>query len=130
MRETVSGFFFLGISMLVVWESLRMGTGTMQETGAGFLSLWAGLILACFSLVLVIRGWKADKGAPRVRHSGVTLSALIALFVYSLIMDAAGFVVATFFLTAVLFHLAQRRPWWKTLGISAIVTAAAYVLFG
>ncbi|MBI4632713.1 MAG: tripartite tricarboxylate transporter TctB family protein [Deltaproteobacteria bacterium] len=130
MRETPSGFLFLGLSLFVVGESLRMGTGTMKEPGAGFLSLWAGVILAVFALALIIRGWKADKGAARVRHSGVTLIALIALFVYSLIMDVAGFVVATFFLMAVLFHLAQRRPWWALLGISALVTAVAYVVFG
>ncbi len=130
MRETISGFIFLGLALFVMGESLRMGIGTMKEPGAGFLPLWAGAILAGFSLVLIIRGWKADRGTPRVRHSGVTLIALCALFIYSLIMDVTGFVVATFLLMMVLFHLAQRRPWWMLLGMSAVVTAVAYVVFG
>jgi len=133
MREAISGFFFLGLSLLVVWESLRMGTGTMKEPGAGFLSLCAGLMLAVFAIVLIIRGWrgwKSDAKVPRESHSGPTIVALVALFLYSLSMETIGFVAATFLLMAVLFHLAERRPWWKTLGISAIVTAVAYVLFG
>jgi hypothetical protein len=130
MREAISGFFFLGLSVLIVVESLRMGTGSMKEPGAGFLSLAVGLILAVFSVVLIIRGWKPARGAPPVRHSVTTVIALASLFVYSLIMETTGFVAATFLLVAVLFHLAERRPWWMVLGMSILVTAVAYLLFG
>jgi putative tricarboxylic transport membrane protein len=130
MREAYSGFFFLGLALLAIVESLRMGTGTMKEPGAGFLSLAIGLILAVFSLVLIIRGWKPEKGSQLVKHSATTIIALVALFIYSLIMDSIGFVVATFLLVAVLFHLAERRRWWVLLGMSALVTAFAYLLFG
>ena len=130
MREAIIGFFFFGLSALVVVESLRMGTGTMREPGPGFLSLYTGLILAAFSLVLIVRGWKPDKRTPPVRHSATTVIALVSLFIYSLIMETTGFVAATFLLVAALFHLAERRPWWVLLGMSALVTAAAYLLFG
>lgn len=130
MREAYSGFFFLGLALLAIVESLRMGTGTMKEPGSGFLSLAMGLILAVFSLVLIIRGWKPEKGSRPVKHSATTIIALIALFTYSLIMDSIGFVVATFLLVAVLFHLAERRRWWVLVGMSALVTAVAYLLFG
>ena len=129
MREAYSGFFFLGLSLLAILESLRMGTGTMKEPGAGFLSLAMGLVLAAFSLVLIFRGWKPSKG-PAVKHSAKTIIALAALFIYSLIMDKIGFIVATFLLVLVLFHLAQRRTWWVLLGMSVLVTAVAYLLFG
>lgn len=130
MREAYSGFFFLGLAVLAVVESLRLGTGTMKEPGPGFLSLAMGLVIAIFSLVLIIRGWKPEKGSRPVKHSTTTIIALVALFVYSLIMDSLGFVVATFLLVAVLFHLAERRRWWVLLGMSALVTAVAYLLFG
>ncbi len=130
MRETGQGVFFFGLSALVVVESLRMGTGTMKEPGAGFLSLALGLILAVFSLVLIVKGWRVDKDAPQEKPSSRTVIALVSLFIYSLIMETTGFVVATFLLVAVLFHLAERRSWWVLLGMSALVTAIAYVLFG
>jgi hypothetical protein len=130
VKETGSGLFFFVLSLLVIVESLRMGTGTMKEPGAGFISLCAGIILGVFSLVLIARGWKADKGAPRVKHSCRTMIALFSLFAYSLIMETIGFAVATFLLVAVLFHLAERRPWWALIGMSALVTAVAYLVFG
>jgi putative tricarboxylic transport membrane protein len=130
MREAYSGLFFLGLSLLAIVESLRMGTGTMKEPGAGFLSLAMGMILAVFSLILVVRGWKPEKGSRPVKHSATTIIALVALFIYSLVMDSVGFVVATFLLVAVLFHLAERRRWWVLLCMSALVTTVAYLLFG
>lgn len=130
MREAYSGFFFLGLALLAVVESLRLGVGTMKEPGAGFLPLAMGLTLAGFSLVLVIRGWKPKQEVRPVKHSPTTIIALVALFVYSLILDSIGFMVATFLLVAVLFHLAERRRWWVLLGMSALVTVVAYLLFG
>lgn len=130
MRETGNGLFFFGLSLLVIGESLRMGTGIMKEPGPGFVSFCAGMFLCLFSLVLIARGWKADKGAPHVKHSYRTMIALSSLFVYSVIMETIGFAMATFLLMAVLFHLAERRPWWVLLGMSALVTAVAYVVFG
>ena len=130
MREAYSGFFFLVLAVLAIVESLRMGTGTMKEPGAGFLSLSMGLVIAVFSLVLIIRGWKPEPGSRPVKHSVTTIIALLALFAYSLIMDRIGFVIATFLLVTVLFHLAEHRRWWVLLGMSALVTAVAYLLFG
>ena len=130
MREAYSGFFFLGLATLTIVESLRMGTGTMKEPGAGFLSLAIGMALAVFSLVLIVRGWKPAQSSSPVKHSATTIIALVSLFIYSLIMDRIGFVVATFLLVAVLFQLAERRRWWVLLGMSALVTAVAYLLFG
>ena len=130
MKDAISGFFFLGLSLFVLWQSLQMEIGTMKEPGAGFVSFYTGLFLAALSLVLIIRGWKPDKEALSESHSGPTIIALVALFIYSLIMETTGFVVATFLLVAVLFRLGERRSWWALLGMSFIVTAVAYVLFG
>jgi hypothetical protein len=130
MKEIGSGLFFFGLSLLVIVESLRMGTGVMREPGPGFVSLCAGVILGIFSLVLIIQGWRTDKKAPPVKHSYHTVIALFSLFAYSLSMETIGFTVATFLLLALLFHLAERRPWLALLGMSALVTAIFYVVFG
>jgi hypothetical protein len=56
--------------------------------------------------------------------------ALASLFVYSLVLETLGFVVATFFLVGILFHLGQPRRWWVLIGMSVLVTSIAYLLFG
>jgi putative tricarboxylic transport membrane protein len=126
--ELRSGLFFFGLSLLVVWESLRVQLGTFIEPGSGFLPFCIGLALCAFSIVLIYRGWKVREA--RKPHSLRVVLALVSLFIFSLVLDILGFVVATFFLVGILFHLGQPRRWWVLIGMSALVTLVAYVVFG
>ena len=128
MHELRSGLFFFGLSLLVLWESFRVELGTLKEPGSGFLSLCAGLAFGALSLVLIFRGWRVrDIQGP---HSRRVILALASLFVYSLVLDMVGFVVASFFLVGILFRLGQPRPWWFLIGVSALVTFLSYLIFG
>ncbi len=128
MRELRGGIFFFALSVLIVWESFRVELGTLKEPGSGFLSLCAGLGVGALSLVLIYRGWRVrEPGKP---HSHRVTFALVSLFIYSLVLDSLGFVVATFFLVGILFRLGQPRPWWFLIGVSALVTFLSYLIFG
>jgi putative tricarboxylic transport membrane protein len=128
MRELRSGLFFFGLSLLVLWESFRVELGTLKEPGSGFLSLFAGLGILALSLVLIIRGWGVrEPGKP---HSHRVTFAMISVFIYSFVLDSLGFILATFFLVAVLFRLGQPRSWWFLIGVSALVAFLSYLIFG
>ncbi len=128
MCELRSGLFFFGLSLFVLWESLRVGLGTPKEPGSGFLSFCAGLVLAFLSIVLVVRGWGLRESLKA--HSHRVILALVSLFAYSLLLDKLGFIVATFFLVGILFRLGKPRRWWSLLGMSALLTFLAYLVFG
>ncbi len=49
-----SGLFWLALSIAVITGSLRMGIGTVQNPGMGFMSFWAGGLLAILSLGLLL----------------------------------------------------------------------------
>ena len=128
MRELRSGFFFFGLSLLILWESFRVELGTLKEPGSGFLPFCASLAICGLSLSLIYKGWSLrEPGKPYSRR---VILALLSLFIYSLVLDAAGFVVATFFLVGVLLQLGQPRPWWFLVGMSALVTFLSYLIFG
>jgi putative tricarboxylic transport membrane protein len=128
MRDLRGGIFFFALSILIVWESFRVELGTWKEPGSGFLSLCAGLGVCALSLVLIYRGWRVRE--PEKPHSHRVTFALVSLFIYSLVLDSLGFIVATFFLVAILFRLGQPRPWWFLIGVSALVTFLSYLIFG
>lgn len=128
MHELRSGLFFFGLSLFVLWESLRLELGTLKEPGSGFLSFCAGMILTALSLVLIYRGWGHRESRNHFPHR--VILALVSLFVYSLVLDILGFILATFFLVGILFRLGEPRPWWALLGMSALVTFLAYLVFG
>ena len=128
MRKLRAGIFCFGLSLLILWESLRLGIGTPNEPGSGFLSFCAGLTLSVLSLMLIYRGWgirEPKKVVPRR-----VLLALISLFAYSLALNNLGFIIATFLFVGVLFQLGEPRRWWALLGMSALVTLLAYLVFG
>ena len=127
-RDLRSGFFFLGLSIFVVWGSLRAGLGTLKEPGSGFLSLCGGVALGGLSLALIVRGWGIRESLKA--HSRRVMVAIISLFVYSLVMETVGFYVTTFFLVAILFQIGASRRWWSLLSMSAMVTFLVYLVFG
>jgi hypothetical protein len=128
MRTIRSGIFFFGLSLFVIWESLRVGLGTAKVPGAGFISFCVGIILAFLSLLLIYQSWRLRE--PKKQLPIRVVLALAALYAYSLVLNTLGFIVATFFLVALLFHLGEARRWWVLLGMSALVTLLTYVLFG
>ncbi len=128
MREARSGAFFLALSLFVIWESLRINLGTSKEPGSGFLPFCAGVILSVLSLVLIRRGWGLRESMKP--HPRRVILALVSLFVYCLVLDSIGFIVATFFLVGVLFRLGEPRSWFALVGMSALVTFLAYLVFG
>jgi putative tricarboxylic transport membrane protein len=128
MRELKSGFFFFGLSVLVLWESLRTGLGTLKEPGSGFLAACAGVALSAFSMVLICRGWK-DREKLNT-HSRRTILAMVALLAYSLLLETLGFLIATFLLVAILLQIGESRRWWIQVGMSALMTFLVYLVFG
>jgi hypothetical protein len=127
-RDLKSGFLFLIFSLLVFYESLRIGIGTLSKPGSGFLSFCAGMVLFGLSLRFIYRGWSVREA--RITHSRRVILALAVLIVYSLVLDVLGFIVATFLAVGALFGVQTSRPWWAILGFSALVTLLAYLVFG
>ena len=127
MRELKVGLFFLGFSLLVTYESLRLGLGISKKPGPGFVPFCAAILLLVFSLVIIFRGWRLrESKSPFPRR---VIIALAVLILYSLVLDILGFSLATFLMVAIFFHLAEQRRWWVLLGMSALVTFLAYLIF-
>jgi putative tricarboxylic transport membrane protein len=127
MHDLKSGLFLLGLSLLVIWDSLRVDLGTLKHPGPGFLAFCAGLILSGLSLILIHRGWRLRE--PARPHSVRVILALVTLFLYSLLFDVLGFMVTTFLFVGFLFRLGQPRPWWIQLGMSIATTFLVYLVF-
>ena len=54
---------------------------------------------------------------------------VVGLLIYSLILDLAGYVIATTMLSAVVLFVMDVKIWWKVLAIGLVVSLASYALF-
>ena len=130
MKGLKSGLFFFGLSVFVLWESLRLELGTLKEPGSGFISFCTAVIMSLLSLVLIFSGWK-DRALRLPALSRRAVLAIAVLISYSLVLGTLGFVVASFLLVAIFFRLGEeKRPWWAAIGMSVLVTMIAYGVFG
>ena len=128
MRELRSGVFFLGLSVFVIWESLRVELGTLREPGTGFVSFCAGVVLVPLSLALILKGrGTRESSNPLSRR---VILALVFMFAYSYALEPLGFFLATFIFIGFLFRLGEPRPWWFLVGASVLATSAIYFVFG
>ena len=66
LRDQLSGFFWLAISIFVCLQSIWMEVGTFHSPGTGFLPFWSGLALGTFSIILISTSILERKGERKV----------------------------------------------------------------
>lgn len=129
-----SSLFWLLFSMIILIESLRLGVGTFNNPGTGFMSLAASGLLGILSLVLFLQASLIRKAVEvKPLFSGTLWKrvaiVLIALFLYARLMPVAGYLISTFLLMAFLFWILEREKPWRVLILSIVTTASTYYLF-
>jgi putative tricarboxylic transport membrane protein len=132
--DRFTSLFCLLVAVYACIGAIRMGLGSLRAPGMGLMPFGASVLLAFLSLIVFFRGF-LDKGAPKSQpissHAlgkGVLL-ILVVLIVYAKLMPVAGYLIATFFLMAFLFLVAERNKAWQMLLLSFVTTVITYFVF-
>jgi len=132
--DKTSSLFWLLVSIAVFVESFRLGVGTLQNPGRGFMTLGASGILGILCLVLFLQTSLRKDGDER-KHilagsfPKSVLLVLAALAVYSRVMPTLGYLISTFLLMAFLFWVLERRRIPLVLASSVAATLVTYLVF-
>ena len=57
--DRVSGSFWFLFCLFIIYESYRLGLGTMYQPGPGFLFFWTGIVVAIMALIVVLKSFGA-----------------------------------------------------------------------
>lgn len=133
-RDLVSSLFWLLTSIYVFIESARLGIGTLQEPGMGFMSFGVSGLLGIFSLILFLRAHlRKEEVKIKFASSGMlgvrVFMVLIALLLYARLLPVGGYLPSTFLLMTFLFWVVQPRKVWRVLILSFLTTIITYYLF-
>ena len=129
-----SGIFFLVLSIVIAFESLRIGIGEWHVPGPGLIPFWAAVIQTCLSVLLILvalhekpvvsgKNWY---GKVLWQRWGITLASMIT---YTVLLETLGFIVCTFILINVLILTTDRRPWKLALVVAGIAALGSYFVF-
>ena len=132
--DIISGVFWVCLSVLAVIESSKLGLGSWQRPGSGFLPFGAASILGLLSIVNLVsalrsgkeiegEGWANSKGWPRM------VFVLVVLLVYTLVLEKIGFMIGTFALMLLLVKGIEPQSWPRAILFSFLVCIISYLLF-
>ncbi|TRZ77686.1 MAG: tripartite tricarboxylate transporter TctB family protein [Deltaproteobacteria bacterium] len=127
---------WISFAFLVCLGGLKLGFGSFHQPHAGFMPFLSGLVLGLLALVDLISGvanhWKQEKADKEIWpniHWGKLFLTLILLFIYTILFNTLGFIIATIPLLFFLYRLMEPRPWWVALIASVITTGLFYLGF-
>jgi hypothetical protein len=132
--DQTSSLFWLLVSISVFVESIRLGIGTLQNPGRGFLTFGASGILGILSVILFLRA-SLRKEEIKAAHFFAgplwkrVLLVLIVLVVYSRFMPVLGYLISTFLLMIVLFWILERGKVVFVFVSSILATIVTYFVF-
>jgi hypothetical protein len=112
--DQTSSLFWLLVSILVFAESLRIGIGTVQNPGMGFMTFGASGILGILSLVLFLQACvRKEDLRQKPLFAGTLwrriLFVLLTLTVYARVMPVLGYLISTFVLMTLLFGSLEKK---------------------
>lgn len=134
-KDLISGIFWLVIGIVFTLWSNSYQIGNFGEPGPGLLPLILGILLICFSLILVARGWKAC----RLQKTGKAVSlpdswkriayTLVVLLVSTALFEKAGYLLTIFLFMVFLMLWTEWRNMKKVLITALLTTLAVYLVF-
>jgi len=133
-RQKITLIFWLCLSLFVCIESRRLGLGSFNAPGPGFLPFGASLsiLLLSFLLLLKERGRKfIGKAVPLFRGKRIrnVIFILAGIFAFPLLLGRLGFFLCTLLFIGFCLRMIVPHRWKVVLGMSAGVTIACYLLF-
>lgn len=127
----VTSLSLLGFSILIITSSLKLGVGSFQAPGPGFLGFLASILLLTLSVFILIQESKKGSGekAPLGWENLVKpLIITVALCTYALIFDALGFLLSSFILMTIMLLISSPRRWYYHIFVAFIIVNVSYLV--
>jgi len=133
--DLITGIVLLVLSGYAIQEAWRMPQSATFGPGSGFLPFWLGVILAAFSLILIITASlrrKDEQGSPLFPGKEgliVVVKVLAGLALFTILMETLGFIVSAFLFVGYLMGVVQHERWQTVLLTAVLTTAGLYTVF-
>jgi putative tricarboxylic transport membrane protein len=127
----ISIIVLIGFSILIGFQSIKLGMGNLSKMGPGFMPLIVSILLFSLSMLILIGEKKGSEEEIPTGEKNVLkpLGLIIVLFAYMFLLDVVGYLTVTFCLMFCMFVMSNPKKWHLHIGIAAIVAVLSFVLF-
>jgi putative tricarboxylic transport membrane protein len=129
-RDAIEAVATLALGAGAAVAASKLPFGGLRNPGPGFFPWWLGLVLLLLGAVLLGQALRnrasATGGAARPWKVVLLLAALA---VYVLVLDAAGYAIATFLLVVFMLRGLEPHRWPLALTVAVVAAGGSYVLF-
>lgn len=128
----ITSLLWLILAGAVVFESWRLGVGTLVGPGPGFVPFLAAATLGVLALVGLTQTFleKGDAPSPfRAADIAKILLVNLLLVVGVLLWDWIGFIPVTFLLLIFMFRVLKPIGWGRALAAATVTMVFTWVLF-
>ncbi len=128
--ELWSGAVGLALAVFVTWQGLKLGIGSIHDPGSGYVLFYTGLLMALFSLAIMIAG---------VTEGGATLGSLWAgtrwtkpltviacLAAFAVLLEPLGFLLAAIPLMLLLLRVIDPVRWTLAVPLAVLAPLATW----
>ena len=134
MYKKYPALFFLFFSIYVCVISWRLGLGSLQKPGSGFMPFWSAVLIAVLAVILLVQEIRCARSVaqeargekPNWKSIGLTLVFFLA---YILSLEYIGFIVGTVLFTGAVLKIIEKKGWFLTTWVSLAMAFACYYIF-
>jgi hypothetical protein len=128
--DQVSGAALALAGAAIAWQSWQYPMGSVAAPGPGYLPFALGIALcACGALVALAGGRSLPFRWQRFDDGPKGLAILAGLAFAALALERLGYRITIAVLLVYYLRVLERRPWARTLVLTAIVSLGSYDLF-
>jgi len=128
--DQVSGVALAIAGVLIALQSWQYPIGSLAEPGPGYLPFALGLALAGCGVLVAIAGGGSPAFRWRQFDDGLKgLAILAGLGFAALALERLGYRITIAVLLLYYLGVLERRPWLRTLVLTAIVSLGSYYVF-
>ena len=134
-NDQVSAAFWLVLGALIAIASVPCDLGTLDSPGTGFLPFLAGLAISFFSIIGLVHGSLSRKRGggwkPVVRDVEwkKSMTVLLSLLAYALLLRPLGFLLCTLFFISFLLATVKPQRWYVVISGAIGTAIGTYGIF-
>lgn len=127
VTQGVSGLIFV-VCVIYLIKAFQLKFGTFRSPGVGFLPVVSGVGATILSLYHLIASFRNQIESEAINWHKIGIFGL-SLLLYSLIIEAVGYAIATLALLLILIKLFGGSGWVRPAVISVSVAYGSYYIF-